>query len=88
MRTAVGTDSEARLAKEESFYRDLHKGTETTSTVSASPRAPSVSPPRTRARPQTELSRYRALDTVVVRGLASATVEDMGAVAEAGAPGV
>ena len=26
VRTAVGTDSEERLAKEESFYRDLHKG--------------------------------------------------------------
>ena len=26
VRTAVGDDAEARLAKEESFYRDLHKG--------------------------------------------------------------
>ena len=26
VRTAVGTDAEQRLAKEESFYRDLHKG--------------------------------------------------------------
>ncbi len=31
--------------------------------------------------------RYRALDTVVVRALASATIEDMSAVAEAAAPG-
>ena len=37
---------------------------------------------------QEELSRYRALDTVVVRGLASATFEDMSALAEAAAPGV
>jgi hypothetical protein len=33
-----------------------------------------------------ELDRYRALDVVVVRGLASATLEAMGAVAEAAAP--
>ena len=37
---------------------------------------------------QEELSRYRALDTVVVRALASATFEDMSALAEAAAPGV
>jgi hypothetical protein len=37
---------------------------------------------------QEELSRYRALDTVVVRALASATMEDMAALAEAAAPGV
>jgi hypothetical protein len=37
---------------------------------------------------QTELSRYRALDTVVVRALASATLEAMGKLAEAAGPGV
>jgi hypothetical protein len=37
---------------------------------------------------QEELSRYRALDTVVVRALTSATFEDMSALAEAAAPGV
>jgi hypothetical protein len=37
---------------------------------------------------QVELAGYRALDTVVVRALASATFEDMSAVAEAAAPGV
>jgi hypothetical protein len=37
---------------------------------------------------QSELSRYRALDTVVVRGLASATLEAMGKLAEAAGPGV
>jgi hypothetical protein len=37
---------------------------------------------------QSALSEYRALDTVVVRALASATLQDMGAVAEAAAPGV
>jgi hypothetical protein len=33
------------------------------------------------------LAVYTALDTVVVRGLASATAEAMGALAEAAAPG-
>ncbi|HEX5893520.1 MAG TPA: hypothetical protein VFY33_01715, partial [Solirubrobacterales bacterium] len=37
---------------------------------------------------QTELSRYRGLDTVVVRALASANIEDMSALAEAAGPGV
>ena len=88
VRTAVGRDSEERLAKEESFYRDLHKGYrdhfdrlgEPEGTVGVAAQEPGEA--------QTELGRYRALDTVVVRGLASATVEDMGRVAEAAAPGV
>ena len=37
---------------------------------------------------QSELSRYRALDTVVVRALASGTIEEMGKLAEAAGPGV
>lgn len=88
VRTAVGTDSEARLAKEEAFYRDLHKGYrdhfdrlgEPEGTVGVAADNPGEA--------QTELTRYRALDTIVVRGLASGTVEDMGNVAEAAAPGV
>ena len=39
-----------------------------------------------RERVQAELSRYDALDVVVVRGLASATLEAMATVAEAAAP--
>jgi hypothetical protein len=39
-----------------------------------------------RTEAQRELSAYSALDTTVVRGLASAKVETMGAVAEAAAP--
>jgi alkanesulfonate monooxygenase SsuD/methylene tetrahydromethanopterin reductase-like flavin-dependent oxidoreductase (luciferase family) len=88
VRTAVGRDSEARLAKEESFYRDLHAGYrkhfdrlgEPEGTVGVAADVPGEA--------QNELSLYRALDTVVVRGLASATGEAMGAVAEAAAPGV
>ena len=87
VRTAVGTDAERRLAKEELFYRQLHKGymdhfarlDEPEGTVGVAAQNPGEA--------QTELSRYRALDTVVVRALASANVEAMSAVAEASAPG-
>jgi alkanesulfonate monooxygenase SsuD/methylene tetrahydromethanopterin reductase-like flavin-dependent oxidoreductase (luciferase family) len=88
VRTAVGIDAGERLAKEESFYRDLDDGYrkhfarlgEPEGTVGVAAQEPGEA--------QSELSRYRALDTVVVRGLASATIERMGAVAEAAAPGV
>jgi alkanesulfonate monooxygenase SsuD/methylene tetrahydromethanopterin reductase-like flavin-dependent oxidoreductase (luciferase family) len=86
VRTAVGPDAAERLAKEESFYRDLHKGYrdhfdrlgEPEGTVGvAAPDAAAV---------QEALSAYSALDTIVVRGLASAKVDAMTAVAEAAAP--
>jgi alkanesulfonate monooxygenase SsuD/methylene tetrahydromethanopterin reductase-like flavin-dependent oxidoreductase (luciferase family) len=85
VRTAVGPDAAGRLAKEESFYRDLHPGYrnhfdrlgEPEGTVGiAAAAAPAA---------QSELERYEALDTIVVRGLASAKVEPMTAVAEAAA---
>jgi len=86
VRTAVGPDAADRLAKEEGFYRDLHAGYrnhfdrlgEPEGTVGV------AVPDRTAAQPA--LAAYTALDTVVVRGLASATVESMTAVAEAAAP--
>jgi hypothetical protein len=88
VRTAVGRDAEERLAKDESIYRNLHQGyrnhfdrlKEPEGTVGVAAESAGVA--------QEELSRYRALDTVVVRALASATFEDMSALAEAGAPGV
>ncbi|HKH23557.1 MAG TPA: LLM class flavin-dependent oxidoreductase [Solirubrobacterales bacterium] len=88
VRTAVGGNAEERLAKDESFYRDLHQGyrshfdrlDEPEGTVGVAAENAGVA--------QEELSRYRALDTVVVRALASATLEDMSALAEAAAPGV
>lgn len=88
VRTAVGANAEERLAKDESFYRDLHQGYrshferlgEPEGTVGVAAESTGVA--------QTELSRYRGLDTVVVRALASANIEDMSALAEAAAPGV
>jgi hypothetical protein len=87
VRTAVGPDAAERLAKEESFYRDLHKGYrdhfdrlgEPEGTVGV------AAPDRDDA--QRQLSAYEGpLDTIVVRGLASAKVDPMTALAEAAAP--
>ena len=88
VRTAIGPDAAERLAKEESFYRDLHDGyrnhfarlggeLEGTVGVAAADRDAA----------QSQLAPYTALDTVVVRGLASASVESMTALATAAAPG-
>lgn len=86
VRTAVGPDAAARLAKEESFYRDLHDGYRNHFARLGEPEGTVgvAAPDATDA--QSQLARYTALDTVVVRGLASATVEAMTAVAEAAAP--
>jgi alkanesulfonate monooxygenase SsuD/methylene tetrahydromethanopterin reductase-like flavin-dependent oxidoreductase (luciferase family) len=86
VRTAVGPDAAERLAKEESFYRNLHAGyrnhfdrlEEPEGTVGiAATDAPAA---------QRQLAAYTALDTAVVRGLASANIEAMGNVASAVAP--
>ena len=86
VRTAVGPDATERLAKEESFYRDLHDGyrnhfarlAEAEGTVGVAAADATAA--------QSALAAYEALDTIVVRGLASARVETMSAVAEAAAP--
>jgi alkanesulfonate monooxygenase SsuD/methylene tetrahydromethanopterin reductase-like flavin-dependent oxidoreductase (luciferase family) len=86
VRTAVGPDAGRRLAKEEGFYRKYHDGyrkhfarlgeTEGTVGVAAADRDEA----------QAALGAYRALDVTVARGLASANVEAMTALAEAAAP--
>jgi alkanesulfonate monooxygenase SsuD/methylene tetrahydromethanopterin reductase-like flavin-dependent oxidoreductase (luciferase family) len=88
VRTAVGSDAEQRLAKEESFYRDLHQGYRSHFDRLGAPEGSVGVAGQEAGEAQSELSRYRALDTVVVRALASATFEDMSALAEAAAPGV
>jgi alkanesulfonate monooxygenase SsuD/methylene tetrahydromethanopterin reductase-like flavin-dependent oxidoreductase (luciferase family) len=88
VRTAVGPDAEERLAKDESFYRDLHQGYRTHFDRQGAPEGTVGVAADEAGEAQEELSRYRALDTVVVRALASATFEDMSALAEAAAPGV
>ena len=86
VRTSVGADAETRLAKEEGFYRDLHDGYrnhferlgEPPGTVGVAAENP--------ADAAAAIDRYEALDTVVVRGLASANLEAMDRVATAAAP--
>jgi alkanesulfonate monooxygenase SsuD/methylene tetrahydromethanopterin reductase-like flavin-dependent oxidoreductase (luciferase family) len=88
VRTAVGPDAEERLAKDESFYRDMHQGYRRHFDRQGAPEGTVGVAAENAGVIQEELSRYRALDTVVVRALASATFEDMSALAEAAAPGV
>ncbi|HEY1237160.1 MAG TPA: hypothetical protein VGE91_02410 [Solirubrobacterales bacterium] len=88
VRTAVGTDAEDRLAKDEAIYRDLHSGYRKHFDRQGEPEGTVGVAAENAGVAQQELSRYRALDTVVVRALASAKFEDMSALAEAAAPGV
>ena len=86
VRTSVGADAETRLAKEEGFYRDLHDGYrnhfdrlgEPPGSVGVAAEQPGDAEPGVAA--------YDALDTVVVRGLASANFDAMDRVATAAAP--
>ena len=86
VRTSVGADAETRLAKEEGFYRDLHDGYrkqferlgQPPGTVGVAAENPDDA--------DGMLAAYAALDTVVVRGLASARLETMDRVATAAAP--
>ena len=86
VRTAVGPDAADRLAKEESFYRDLHDGYRNHFARLGEPEGTVGVAASDAAEAQSQLARYKALDTVVIRGLASATVESMTALAEAAAP--
>ena len=87
VRVAVGPGAEERLLKEESFYRGLHPGyirhfdalDAPPGSVGIAARDPSEVGPR--------LAEYEtAIDHVVVRALAHADAESLGAVAEAAAP--
>ena len=86
VRTAVGPDAAERLAKEESFYRDLHKGYRDHFDRLGEPEGTVGIAAADRDDAQSQLAAYEALDTIVVRGLASAKVEPMSAVATAAAP--
>ena len=87
VRTAVGPDAAARLAKEESFYRDLHKGYRDHFDRLGEPEGTVGVAAADRDEAQAALAAYEGpLDTIVVRGLASAKVEAMSAVAAAAAP--
>jgi alkanesulfonate monooxygenase SsuD/methylene tetrahydromethanopterin reductase-like flavin-dependent oxidoreductase (luciferase family) len=86
VRTAVGEDAAARLAKEESFYRDLHAGYRNHFDRLSEPEGTVGVAAADSDTACKQLAAYTALDTVVVRGLASATVDAMTSVATAAAP--
>jgi alkanesulfonate monooxygenase SsuD/methylene tetrahydromethanopterin reductase-like flavin-dependent oxidoreductase (luciferase family) len=87
VRTAVGPDAGERLAKEESFYRDLHDGYRNHFNRLGEPEGTVGVAASDRDEAQLLLAAYDdPLDVTVVRGLASATVAAMTAVAEAAAP--
>lgn len=86
VRTAVGADAGERLAKEESFYRNLHDGYRNHFARLGEPEGTVGVAAAERAGVQEKLAEYAALDVPVVRGLASASFEAMAAVAEAAAP--
>ena len=87
VRTAIGDDAAERLAKEESFYRDLHKGYRDHFDRLCEPEGTVGVAAGDRADAQAKLAAYDALDLIVVRGLASARVEPMTELARAAAPG-
>ncbi len=86
VRTAVGDDAADRLAKEESFYRDLHDGYRNHFDRLGEPDGTVGVAAADREAAQAALAAYEALDITVVRGLASANAEAMTAVAEAASP--
>ena len=86
VRTAVGPDAAERLAKEESFYRDLHAGYRNHFDRLGEPEGTVGVAAADAEAAQSALAAYEALDVTVVRGLASAKVEPMTALAEAAAP--
>jgi hypothetical protein len=86
VRTAVGADAPERLAKEESFYRDLHDGYRNHFARLGEPEGTVGVAAADADTAREALAAYSALDTIVVRGLASASLESMSAVAEAAAP--
>jgi alkanesulfonate monooxygenase SsuD/methylene tetrahydromethanopterin reductase-like flavin-dependent oxidoreductase (luciferase family) len=86
VRTAVGPDATERLAKEESFYRDLHPGYRNHFDRLGEPEGTVGVAAADSDGAKESLAAYTALDTIVVRGLASAKVEPMLTVAESAAP--
>jgi alkanesulfonate monooxygenase SsuD/methylene tetrahydromethanopterin reductase-like flavin-dependent oxidoreductase (luciferase family) len=86
VRTAVGPDAPKRLAKEESFYRDLHDGYRNHFARLEEPEGTVGVAASDADSAQKAVAAYTALDTIVIRGLASARTEAMSAVAEAVRP--
>lgn len=86
VRTSVGADAADRLAKEEGFYRDLHDGYRNHfERLGEPPGTVGIAAPDGETA-QRDLAAYEALDVVVVRGLASGTIDAMARLAGDTAP--
>jgi alkanesulfonate monooxygenase SsuD/methylene tetrahydromethanopterin reductase-like flavin-dependent oxidoreductase (luciferase family) len=87
VRVAVGADAKERLLKEESFYRQLHKGyIQHFEALDREPGTVGIAATNA-ATVQSELAPYeQSIDHVVVRALAHADLDGLGAVADAAAP--
>jgi alkanesulfonate monooxygenase SsuD/methylene tetrahydromethanopterin reductase-like flavin-dependent oxidoreductase (luciferase family) len=87
VRTAVGDDAADRLYKEEGFYRDLHDGYRNHFARLGVQQGKVGVTGKDAGEAREALAEYEGkLDTIVVRGLASASIDAMGAVAEAAKP--
>lgn len=86
VRTSVGADAATRLAKEEGFYRDLHDGYRNHFERLGEPPGTVGVAAEQAEDADAAITAYDALDTVVVRGLASASFDAMDRVATAAAP--
>ena len=87
VRTAIGADAAERLTKEETFYRDLHDGYRNHFERLGAPLGEvGIASPDSGSAQQSLRDFEGHLDLIVVRGLASAKVEAMTALAEAAAP--
>ena len=87
VRTAIGPDASERLVKEETFYRELHDGYRRHFARLDEPEGTIGVAVGSAEEAATGLARFDQLDVTVVRGLASAKLEPMAAVASAAAPG-
>jgi alkanesulfonate monooxygenase SsuD/methylene tetrahydromethanopterin reductase-like flavin-dependent oxidoreductase (luciferase family) len=87
VRVAVGPDADERLLKEESFYRQLHKGyIQHFEALDREPGTVGIAATDA-AEVASELAPYeQSIDHVVVRALAHADLDGLGAVAAAAAP--
>ena len=86
VRTSVGADAATRLAKEEGFYRDLHDGYRNHFERLGEPPGTVGVAAEQAEDADAAITAYEVLDTVVVRGLASANFDAMDRVATAAAP--
>lgn len=78
VRTAIGADAAERLNKEESFYRNLHDGYRNHFARLDEPEGTVGVAAADAQAADAALNEFSALDTIVVRGLASASLEAMG----------